>query len=180
MFEGYAGASESGFRSEVESEQALARGEHLLALIDAHEHHGWAGPAATEAAERLERFSAGAGFHGTVITDSRRLLRLMKRSDPAVYPGTYATCVFNPDRALCLKQDDSHGSLQPALHSCQPLECRNVALTTANIGALTAELGHIDRELARRPSLPPLLRHRLGTRRDQITVFLDRHAPEHP
>lgn len=31
MFEGYAGTSDSGFRAEVEAEQALARGEHLLA-----------------------------------------------------------------------------------------------------------------------------------------------------
>ena len=38
MFEGYAGASDSGFRAEVESEQALARGEHLPAMIDRHEH----------------------------------------------------------------------------------------------------------------------------------------------
>lgn len=38
MFEGYAGTSDSGFRAEVESEQALARGEHLLAMIGAHEH----------------------------------------------------------------------------------------------------------------------------------------------
>ena len=32
MFEGYAGTSDSGFRAEVESEQALARGEHLVEL----------------------------------------------------------------------------------------------------------------------------------------------------
>lgn len=38
MFEGYAGTSESGFRAEVESEQALARGEHLMTIIDVHEH----------------------------------------------------------------------------------------------------------------------------------------------
>ncbi len=44
MFEGYAGTSDSGFRAEVESEQALARGEHLLAMIDRHEHTSLTGP----------------------------------------------------------------------------------------------------------------------------------------
>lgn len=56
MFEGYAGTSDSGFRAEVESEQALARGEHLLAMIDAHEHTQLAGPAASEAARWLNLF----------------------------------------------------------------------------------------------------------------------------
>jgi hypothetical protein len=54
MFEGYAGTSDSGFRAEVESEQALARGEHLLAMIDAHEHYDLTGPAAEEAIRRLD------------------------------------------------------------------------------------------------------------------------------
>ena len=47
------GISVSGFRAEVEAEQALARGEHLLALIDKHVHQHLAGPAASEAAQRL-------------------------------------------------------------------------------------------------------------------------------
>jgi hypothetical protein len=78
MFEGYAGTSDSGFRAEVESEQALARGEHLLAMVDAHEHT-LAGPAATEAERRLAEFDEHARldnqarFAGTVLTDPRRL-----------------------------------------------------------------------------------------------------------
>ena len=38
MFEGYAGTTDSGFRAEVESEQALARGEHLLATVTSTPH----------------------------------------------------------------------------------------------------------------------------------------------
>ena len=56
MFEGYAGTSASGFRAEVEAEQALTRGEHLLAVIDKHEHEHLTGPAASEAARRLRDF----------------------------------------------------------------------------------------------------------------------------
>jgi hypothetical protein len=87
------GTSECGFRAEVEAEQALARGEHLLALIDKHDHQQLTGPAASEAAQRLAGFGQRARFRGIVITDSRQLQRLMQRDDPAVYPGTYATCV---------------------------------------------------------------------------------------
>lgn len=101
MFEGYAGTSDSGFRAEVESEQALARGERLLAMIDAHEHKDLAGPAADEAARRLENFGEQARFQGKVITDHRRLERLMKHGDPAIYPDKYVTCVHTHATALC-------------------------------------------------------------------------------
>ena len=71
MFEGYAGTSESGFRAEVEAEQALARGEHLLAMTDRHDHEHLAGPAASQAAQRLADFGQRARFRGITITDSR-------------------------------------------------------------------------------------------------------------
>ncbi|MET7320615.1 hypothetical protein [Streptomyces sp. NPDC005549] len=65
------GASDSGFRAEGESELALARGEHLLTVIDIHEPTRLAGPAATEAARRLEE--QRTCFQGTVLLDDRRL-----------------------------------------------------------------------------------------------------------
>lgn len=123
MFEGYAGTSDSGFRAEVESEQALARGEHLLAMTDAHEHTGLVGPAANDAAPLLEEFADITRFAGTVLTDPHRLARLMRRSDPAIYPGTFATCVFNPDKALCQQHRDTRGATHPSLGTCKPLEC---------------------------------------------------------
>ncbi|MER5370984.1 hypothetical protein [Streptomyces sp. NPDC002722] len=88
VFEGYAGTSESGFRAEVESEQALARGEHLMAAIDAHEHTDLTGPAAEEAARRLEAFGARARFQGKVVLEDNRLRRLMAKHDPAVFPAS--------------------------------------------------------------------------------------------
>jgi hypothetical protein len=48
----------------VESEQAIARGEHLLAMIDQHEYQQMTGPAAAEAADRLASFAGHAGFAG--------------------------------------------------------------------------------------------------------------------
>ena len=175
MFEGYAGTSESGFRAEVESEQALARGEHLLAMTDAHQHTDLTGPSAAEAARRLEEFADHARFGGTVITDRHRLKRLIDRQDPAVYPGTYVTCVHDHAKALCQKRRDASGRDRPDLGTCRPLQCRNVALTGDNITAWTDEIHRIDQRLAARPPLPPLLEHQLRERRNELTNFLARH-----
>lgn len=172
MFEGYAGSSASGFRAEVECEQALARGEHLLTMVDRHEHKTLAGPAADEAARRLDDLGANAGFAGVVITDPRRLKCLLARADPQIiHPGDYVTCVFDPDKALCLR-GEAHPT--PLLRQCRPLECRNVALTTDNVQTWREEIMTIEARIATRPALPPLIVDRLQQRRDQITAFLHR------
>jgi hypothetical protein len=180
MFEGYAGTSDSGFRAEVESEQALARGEHLLAMIDVHEHDNLAGPAAAEAARRLTEFGDLTRFRGSLVLDERRLARVMARNDPAVYPGKYVTCVHKHETALCQQRRDSRGELRPEQANCQPLACRNVALTADNLTTWNREIEHIDRQLAQRPLLPPLLSQQLRQRRDAITIFLTQHTPDRP
>ncbi|MDX3101448.1 hypothetical protein [Nonomuraea angiospora] len=100
MVEGYAGTSESGFRAEVESEQALARGERLPDLADTHSHGILTGPGAEKAARRLAEFGLHAdGFEATAISDERHLQRPMKRHDRAVHPGTFVTFVYFHDEA---------------------------------------------------------------------------------
>ena len=169
---GYAGTSGSGFRAEVESEQAIARGEHLLALIDQHDHGPLTGPAADEALRRLEELGEHQRLAGQVVTDPRRLHRLMQRHDPAIYPGKYVTCVHNHAKALC------GGDTRPDLASCQPLRCRNVALSPGNRDTLAEEITSLDTALTTVPALPPLLQHRLRDRRQAIADFLARNQPE--
>ena len=169
MFESYAGTSASGFRAEVEAEQAITRGEHLLAMTDHHQHHQLTGPAAAEAAARLKAF---AGFAGQVTTDPRRIARLMASHDPAIYPGEYVTCIYSHPRALC-----THGD-GPDLGTCQPLRCRNAAFTPANRDAFQAELAKIDASLSQAPALPPYLQHTLTARRQAVTAFLARQEDE--
>ena len=173
VFEGYAGTSESGFRAEVESEQALARGQHLMASIDAHQHTQLTGPAADEATRRLEEFGNRAGFRGKVVLDDSRLRRLMTRHDPAVYPGEYVTCVHDHSKALCEKARSRRSEGLPDHGGCKPLACRNVALTPGNVASWHGEIDKITERLAARPPLPPLLRRRLEDRRTEITAFLD-------
>ncbi|MEU4949836.1 hypothetical protein ACFYN3_25260 [Streptomyces lavendulae] len=178
MFEGYAGTSDSGFRAEVESEQALSRGEHYMAMIDAHEHEGLAGPAADEAERRLADFGHRARFQGQVVTDQRRLQRILKRHDPAVYPGEFVTCVHDHPKALCEKARRGRSEQLPDHGGCKPLACRNVTLTQDNIAAWLRVLERIDRRLAAQPALPPLRDRRMRARREEVIDFLVANTPE--
>jgi hypothetical protein len=174
------GTSDSGFRAEVEAEQALARAEHLLTMIDHNEHTQLGGPASDEAQQRLTQLGDRARFAGVTITDRRRLQRLMKRDDPAVYPGRYATCVYDHTKALCHAHASPGGqAATPDLGNCKPLACRNVALTPDNLTAWRDELTSIDAELAAPPLLPPLLHARLERRRDDVRTHLSRYDKEH-
>jgi hypothetical protein len=102
----------------------------------------------------------------------------MVRDDPAIYPDKYVTCVHTHATALCQQRHDQRGTLRPDIGTCKPLTCRNVALTADNIANLRAEITQIDHDLAARPQLPPLLRHQLQTRRNDIKAFLARHDSE--
>ena len=118
-------------------------------------------------------------FHGKIITDPRRLKRIMDRHDPHIYPGQYVTCVYNPDRALCQRRDGAEG---PCLPDCQPLACRNAALTSTNIAALTRHQAHLGQALKDPDVIAPYVRHRLEEQHAEITAFLSSHQPDpgHP
>ena len=175
MFEGYAGSSASGFRAEVEAEEAIARGEQLGDMITSHGYHQLTGPAAGDAEARLTEFGRHVTFHGKIITDPRRLKRIMDRHDPRIYPGQYVTCVYSPDRALCQRRDGADG---PCLPDCQPLACRNVALTSANIAALTRHQAHLGQALKGPGVIAPYVRHRLEEQHAEITAFLTSRQPD--
>lgn len=176
MFEGYAGTSDSGFRDEVEAEQALARGQYLADMSTDNDRPALTGPAGAEAEERLAEFARHTVFDGQVVTDEARLRRILARHDPHLYLGAFVTCVYNRDRALC--RTPSGPADMPALADCQPLACRNTALTPSNRSALTEHLATLDTTLAEGDRLAPYVRHRLEAQRRDTAAFLARHAPE--
>jgi hypothetical protein len=51
-----------------------------------------------------------------------------------------------------------------------------VALTSSNTEAWRAELDRVDRRLGARPPLPPLMQHRLMSRRTEIEAFLNHNT----
>ncbi|MFI7356185.1 hypothetical protein ACIBTP_19830 [Streptomyces avidinii] len=178
MFEGYAGTSDSGFRAEVESEQAIARGEVYMEMIEAHQHLNLAGPSAEEATRRLTDFGDRAQFQGQVALDKHRLTRIMKRNDPAIYPGEYITCVNDPAKALCEKARRGNSEGLPAHGGCLPLACRNVTLTPENVGAWQREIARIDKRLGSRPTLAPRLKQLHQNRRAEVVAFLVANGQE--
>ncbi|MDJ0363414.1 hypothetical protein [Rhodococcus sp. H29-C3] len=168
MFEGYAGTSQSGFRDEVEAEDAIARGDKLADMITGPDRHRLTGPAAAEAERRLAEFERHVRLDGTVINDPKRMQRHMARHDPNIHPGDFVTCVYNPDRALCRRRDGHDG---PSLQDCQPLRCRNSALTPHNREHMREAVQSYDHELDT-VLLAPYVRHRLQLKRTEIADFL--------
>jgi hypothetical protein len=166
------GTSASGFRAEVEAEDAIARGWQLCDLITSHGHHELTAPAAAEAQARFTDLERHVRFDGKVITDTRRLKRIMDRHDPLIYPGQYVTCIYNADRAPCRRTGDPGG---PSLPDCQPLACRNVALTSGDIAALTLHRAHLEQALQDGGLIAPYVRHRLEEQLSELTTFLARH-----
>jgi hypothetical protein len=176
MFEGYAGTSDSGFRDEVEAEEAFARGQFLAELGADDDRPALTGPAGPEAEARLAELARHTVFDGQVVTDEARLRRILARHDAHVYPGTFVTCVYNPDRALCRSPEASPD--QPVMADCQPLACRNTALTTANRQALAGHLTQLEGALDNGDRLAPYVRHRLQEQHRATAAFLARHNPE--
>ncbi|WP_420036103.1 hypothetical protein ACN2WE_31230 [Streptomyces sp. cg28] len=170
------GTSNSGFRDEVEAEEALTRGQALAAMTTDPDRPRLTGPAGAEAEARLATLAQHTAFDGQVVTDEARLRRIIARHDPHLYPGRFITCVYNPDRALCRRPDATADT--PAMGECQPLACRNTALTPANHHALTEHLAELTAALADSDRLAPYLRHRLTEQHTTTKAFLTRHSPE--
>lgn len=142
-------------------------------MVERHEHERLAGPAADEADARLREYGRHVRFPGALSRDRRQLAALVARHDPHVYPGRYVTCVHNPDRALC-----HNGTQQgPSLGECQPLACRNVALTADNRDAWQEHLTTVGSTLTTGDALAPYVRERLRQRREQIGDLLEPAAP---
>ncbi|MGW2891839.1 hypothetical protein ACWDDN_42355 [Streptomyces griseoruber] len=176
MFEGYAGTSDSGFRDEVEAEEAFARGQFLAEMNADDERGALTGPAGAEAEARLAELARHTVFDGQVVTDEARLRRILARHNTHLYPGTFITCVYNPDRAMC--RAPGGPADQPVMADCQPLACRNTALTSANRQALAGHLARLEDALADGDRLAPYVHHRLEEQHRATAAFLTRHAPE--
>ncbi len=171
MFEGYAGTSDSGFRAEVQAESAIMRAEVAGELVTSSEYLSLTGPSAKEAERRLARFARHVVFDGRVIADRKRLERELNRHDHRIFFGQFVTCVYDPDRALCLREKSSDD--KPSMPDCVPLRCRNVALTEDNREAVAAHLADLDVLIENTAAWAPYVLHRLEMRRAEVAQFLN-------
>lgn len=164
MFEGYAGTSLSGFRPEVESELAMARGEYLLEHANLHPQM-FTGLAAEEATRRIDHFASRARYEGVVADSPRQLKNLLAQHEPNIYPGERVTCIFDPAKALCLKGSTA---TSPNTAGCQPTLCRNVALDDSNRQYWQIQAEQLESVLASASSLNPYTLSALTKRRQTI------------
>ncbi|MGW4729586.1 hypothetical protein ACWEQC_10450 [Streptomyces shenzhenensis] len=135
MFEGYAGTNDSGFRDEVGAEEAFACGQFFAEMGADDDRPAQPGrrpkpgsPSSPATRSSTVRLSPTKSVYAATLT----------RHDSHLYPGIFITCVYNPDRALCRRPEGPAD--QPVMADCQPLTCRNTALTPANRQAFVSHL----------------------------------------
>ena len=136
-FEGYAGASASGFRAEVEGQRRLGQLDDILVYFDGHRigdtPSGPAGPRIAcvldDAADQLTPLPG-------IDADRARLRVLLGNIARTLHVGILADCFFDPSTALCLR-DAAADASAPLTALCQPTRCPNACVTSRHRSAWT-------------------------------------------
>src|SRR5271169_1846851 len=104
-FEGYAGSSRSGFRSEVENERRLGQLDDLLTYFDERQAGtNLSGPAAPRISKTMDATATELGPIPAMFADRARLRTMLASLARTLHVGVLADCFFDPGAALCLKQ----------------------------------------------------------------------------
>jgi len=149
-FQGYAGTSESGFRAEIEQEEADAR---LRDVFDQYEDYVHGIQATSPGGERLHRQfedvrQASGDLPGRVV-DERRRRAMLASIAVNYYVGMFNDCILQEDTALCLRTDRADGerTLLPVLNLCSPAACPNSAITSKHRPAWDAQRAALEHRL---------------------------------
>ncbi|MDI9979468.1 hypothetical protein [Rhodococcus sp. IEGM 1307] len=131
MFEGYAGTSASGFRSEVDDERALAQMDSFLEQYEDFKA-GVRTPA--RLVEQFDQIRTELDdFPGRVV-DHARVRAMLANTARTYFPGVLNDCYFDSKTALCLSQPSTAAT--PVTNHCRPELCRNSCVTTAHAPAI--------------------------------------------
>ena len=129
-FEGYAGASRSGFRAEVEAERRLGQLDDILGYFGERQAGaGLFGPAAARVGRALDAAADELGPWPGMIADRGRLRTLLASTARTLHVGILADCFFDPATAACLRQATDPDRAAPVLALCQPTRCPNACIT---------------------------------------------------
>lgn len=172
MFEGYAGTSASGFRAEVEIEQALARMDDVVESYERYKKGirlSGPGSKAVEAAFESARQTAG-DLPGSVV-DERRLRMILKKLAETLYPAALNDCYFDASKARCLSKAKTTDRSVPLANQCEPNKCANSCIAAKHLGAWKLQKAAIE-SLSARP-LSPLQRTAVDIRRREIEAVLE-------
>jgi hypothetical protein len=129
-FEGYAGASSSGFRAEIENQRTIGQLDDLLVYFgDRQDGLMPSGPAGPHIARTLDAVAAELGPLPAMVADRARLRTLLASLARTLHVGFLADCFFDPATAVCLKHATNTDAKVPLTALCQPTRCPNACIT---------------------------------------------------
>jgi integrase len=155
-YEGYAGASRSGFRSEVERERALGQLDDVLSYFESHRAgEVLMGPAAARISSELQQAVDKLMPLPGHIADPARVRAMLAHVAKTLFVGVMNDCFFDPATALCLKANTDAAT--PAMAQCRPDRCPNSCIASHH-RPLWAKAIADGEELLRTRRLSPLQR----------------------
>jgi hypothetical protein len=172
-FEGYAGASRSGFRAEVDAERRLGQLDDILSYFDERQAGATLfGPAAARVGRALDAAVDELEPWQGMIADRGRLRTLLASTARTLHVGILADCFFDPATAACLRQATDPDRAAPVLALCQPTRCPNACITARHRPAWSRAAADARAMLAEK-RLPALQRAALMQDLRRIEAVLD-------
>jgi integrase len=135
MFDGYAGASASGFRQEVEAERHLGQLDDIVVHYETRlRGEPLGGPAAARIAAEFERVAQQMGPMPGMLADSKRVKAMLGHLARSLHVGILNDCFFERTSALCLATSKDPSD-QPRLSACAPDRCPNSCIARSHLPA---------------------------------------------
>lgn len=178
VFEGYVGTTPSGFPSEVELAKQAAADLYVGNLAAAHASGApSAGGGGRGINARLEELRAELGedvapSSQPQVVDQQRRTAMLRSMSHNLFVGPLTDCFFDPDVALCLRDQDRSAATAPVIGHCQPERCRNSRIGEHHVPAWQERLDQVRADLRLR-GLPPLQRRHLADQRDRLKAAID-------
>lgn len=146
MFDGYAGASASGFRQEVEQERVLGQLDDIVSRYEAcRRGEKIAGPASNRISAEMQRVAALSDLPG-IVADEKRVKAMLAHLARTLHVGVLNDCFFERATALCLKASDLDGAA-PRLSGCAPDRCPNSCIDEQHVPAWQAAIADAERHM---------------------------------
>ena len=172
--QGYAGNAASGFPDVYAFEEALGKVQQAVEdQVLLRQGEQVSGPAAPLYRERTEQ--AAKEYQGEIFPTERHARRALNNPVLHVFHAESVTCVFDPDKALCilLKQSDDPRRT-PDLNNCRST-CKNIAITDRNIVLVRRRLAVHEAD-AHDPLAPEPLRKRAAALAEKDQAIIDAHV----
>ncbi|MFT6569821.1 MAG: hypothetical protein ACJAWY_001530 [Sphingomonas echinoides] len=171
MFEGYAGTSASGFRSEIEEERRLAQ---LGDIVEMYED--WkagidpGGPMRSKLVADFTRIRNKIGDLPGAVVGDRRHAKMLSNTAVTLHPGFINDCFFYADHALCLKVKGADA--QPAFTKCQPSRCPNSVVAKRHVPALRSCIADAE-SMKSGKNVSPIQKHAIEAQLDIYRQLLE-------